>query len=161
MFNLRLFFYFSGMNQSPETNFFEIKLSSQGADYLFRLYKGNRWLFILLISLSVLLLGNSVIRYVLFQHYNQPGWLAFVQAKIIPVYTVILAVINVVMVYYYFHFSRICKKSIEQQQTDLFNSSFKWLLRYTSIACVVLVLQIIFYMFDLFTAYSVLQKITR
>jgi len=153
MFNLRLFFYFSGMNQSPETDFFEIKLSSQGAAFLLRLYKATRWLFTLVIILSAFLLIGAVARYFTLQRYYNQRSLKVYQGIISPVYTVVVTILSLFQVYYYFHFSRTCKKGIEQQQTDLFNSSFKWLFRNTVLACFILVLQIIFFVFDIFSGF--------
>ena len=148
--------------QLPETDLFEITLSQQGAGWLLRLIRLTRWVFIISILFSILLLICSVFRYQITDHYNSDAggdWLAFTEAKIIPIYMAVSTVLGFIQVYFFYYFSRLCKKSIESQQTDLFNESFKWLFRNSLTALILFVINLIFTGIIAYRQYLLLRKI--
>jgi hypothetical protein len=49
--------------------------------------------------------------------------------------------------------------AIQQQQTDLFNASFKWLFRNTVCACILFVLQLVAHSFFLYSKYVMIQQL--
>jgi len=115
------------MDNLPENNFFELSLSQQGASWLLRLHKVVRWLIIFFILLSLVVLLEFAIKYRTYLRYKGDSWLFIIQTRIYPVVEIIVLIIAVIQNYYFLHFTRACKKSIEMQQADLFNESFKWL----------------------------------
>lgn len=139
------------MDNIPENNLFEISLSQEGASWLLRLYKVTRWLFVLGIILSLLFVLSLILRYRIYMRYNIPhNWITNVEMKILPIFEGVLMVVTIIQIYYFFTFSRTAKKAIEQQQSDLFNESFKWLLRNTLLASVMFVMHLISVAFSIY-----------
>jgi hypothetical protein len=131
------------MDNIPENNLFELTLSPQGATWLLRLHKIIRWLFMLVIALSVLLLVNVAIKYRIYMTYKGDTWVFIFQTKIYPIVEILVLIIAFVQNYYFLSFTRISKKSIEAQQGDLFNESFKWLYKVAVIASILTIIQFI------------------
>lgn len=132
------------MDNIPENNLFEITLSREGAGWLLRLYKITRWLLILGIIVSLLLVLSLILRYRIYMRYNIPyNWITNVELNILPIFEGVLMVVTIIQLYYFFTFSRTAQKAIEQQQSDLFNESFKWLLRNTLLATVMIAMHFI------------------
>lgn len=128
-----------------ENNLFEISLSSEGAGYLNRVYRITRWTFMLGILFSVIQLVNIGTRFrMVTSSTNLQGgdWLSIV-TKIYPAIEIVSVILTLLQLYFFFNFTRIGNKSIELQQSDLFNDSFKWLLRNTRVAITMLVLETI------------------
>jgi hypothetical protein len=143
--------YFSGMDNIPENNLFEISLSQQGASWLLRLYKVTRWLFVLGIVLSVLFFINIGLRFRINMRYTTPdNWLSVLQLNLYGLFDTVVVIITFIQIYYYFKFTRTCKMGIEELQPDLFNDSFKWLFKNTVMASVMFVLQLILACFAIF-----------
>jgi hypothetical protein len=128
------------MNDLSKQDMFEVTLSQEGAAYLLRLYKLTQWVCVLAIIVSLILLTNSfTLIYKNNRYYAKADW----QTMIYPVYAVLASVITLTQFYCYFRFTLLCKKAIQLQQADLFNYSFKWLLRNTIFACCMGVLEIL------------------
>jgi hypothetical protein len=152
--------YFSGMDNNIPENFFELTLSQQGANWLLRLYKITRWLIIMGIVLFLLGFINIILQYNLYLQYKTPNnWLEIVQTRIYPAFEGVALIITIVQLYYYFTFTRICKEAIEQQQSELFNNAFKWLLRNTLTACVMFVMHFIGTSFVLYNQFVLLSSL--
>ena len=145
---LKILFYFGGMETpitpNPENNLFEVFLSSEGAGYLSRVYRITRWVFILGIIFSVIQLVNIFTRFSLMSGSSALGsdWMSII-SKIYPLIEIVSVILTLLQLYFYFNFTRIGNKSIELQQSDLFNESFKWLFRNSLMAITMLILETI------------------
>jgi hypothetical protein len=132
------------MDTIPENNFFEITLSQQGASWLLRIYKITRWFFILGICLSFLYLTSIALRYVFYIRYKSDNnWLSIFHTKVFPCFEAMGVIASFIQIYYYVTFTRTFKNGIEQQQSETFNDSFKWLYKNTVIAFVLVIFYII------------------
>ena len=130
-------------NDNIPENFFNITLSQQGASTLLKLQKIVRWLFILVIVASVMLLINIGMKHRLYMRYTINNWFTLFQLKIYPVVEVVILAIGFVQNYYFLRFVNAGKKSIELQQPDQFNESFTWLLKAGVVAGILVILQMI------------------
>ena len=125
-----------------ENNFFELTLSQQAASWLMRIGKISRWVFIASIGLSLLVFIDIGIMNALYMRIKlDNNWLSIFQTRIYPGFQVISIIIAIFQNYYYLKFGRTCKKAIETQQSDLFNESFKWLLKNALVTFTLIVLQ--------------------
>jgi hypothetical protein len=118
------------MDAQPNENFFEITVSQEGSDRIMRLFKTVRFLFAFSIVLGIIFIGVGYLRFIFYSrltYSNNPFFKA--ESVLLPVYTVLLTVLMFGQLYSFFHFTRLCKKSIQLRQADLFNYSFKWLIR--------------------------------
>jgi hypothetical protein len=107
---------FSGMDNIPENNLFEITLSREGVGWLLRLYKVTRWLLILGIIVSLLLILSLILRYRIYMRYNIPyNWITNVDMNILPIFEGVIMIVTIIQLYYFFTFSRTAQKAIEQQ----------------------------------------------
>src|SRR5438128_1717559 len=98
------------MNQLPETDLFEIKLSKPGAGWLLRLHGLIRLYFIFSIVLSIFLLISCIFRFRINNHYNigeDGDWLSFTEGKIVPIYLTVSTVLTIIQIYFYYYFSRL------------------------------------------------------
>jgi len=69
-------------------------------------------------------------------------WMSII-SKIYPLIEIVSVILTLLQLYFYFNFTRIGNKSIELQQSDLFNESFKWLFRNSLMAITMLILETI------------------
>ena len=137
------------MDNIPENNLFEITLSQEGAGWLLRLYNITRWLFIMGIVMSFLSVLSMILRHRFYMAYNIPQH--WIDLSIRPIFEGVLLTVTIIQLYYFFTFSRTAKKAIEQQQSDLFNESFKWLLRNTILASVMFVMYLVSVGYSIYT----------
>lgn len=128
---------------NAENNLFDVSLSSEGAGYINRVYRITRWTFIIGILFSVIQLVNIGTRFRMVNSATglQGGdWLSIV-TYIYPVVEIVSVILTLLQLYFFFNFTRIGNKSIELQQSELFNESFKWLLRNTMVAITMVILE--------------------
>jgi hypothetical protein len=152
--------YLSFMNQSTENDLFGITLTPYGSTYLLRLYNMAKVVFILAILITMIFLTDAWMQNKIYaRNYSNLDWLTFVMLNIYPIYSIVIAVITIVQIYFYFYFTRQCKRAIQQQQTDLFNASFKWLYRNTVCACIMFVLELVAHSFFLYGKYVMILKL--
>ena len=122
------------MNIPTEENIFDITLSQQGATHLLKAYRLNLWVFIMLCVLAVASLTIYLLRYLNYQTYDiTPGTPMFFEVRVMPFIWMLVTILNILMNCFYFRFVAICKRSIETRQSDLFNSSMKWLVTNTKV----------------------------
>jgi len=126
---------------NPENNLFEVSISAEGAGYINRVYRITRWLFMLGIFMSIVQLINIGLRLRMYDSANLQDGVWQILSKIFPLLEIIIVVLTLVQLYFFFNFTRIGNKSIELQQSDLLNESFKWLLRETRLAAALFVIQ--------------------
>jgi hypothetical protein len=145
---------------NPENNLFEVSLSVEGAGYINRVYRITRWLFMLGIFMSIVQLTNIGIRFRMYgsSTYLQGGdWMSII-TKIYPLIEIVIVVLTIVQLYFFLNFTRIGNKSIELQQSDLLNESFKWLLRETRLAAAMFVLQTILLIIATYSNFKILAN---
>jgi hypothetical protein len=149
------------MNQSTENDLLSISLTPFGSIYLLRSYRLAKVIFILAILVTLIFLADGWIQHKI-NTRNYAGlnldWVSWFSVNVHLIYSVIMATITMVQIYFFFYFAQQCKAAIRQQQTDLFNASFKWLYRNTVLACILFILQLIFRGFFLAGQYWVWQN---
>jgi hypothetical protein len=151
--------YFSGMDNMPENNFFQITLSQQAANWLLRVSRITSWLFILGCISCCLHLLSIFLRYAIYEEFTNNGsWEMIFQLYVFPVFEFLFIVVTIIQIYYFYKFTRKCRKGIELQQADLFNESFQWLLKNTLLAAVMFILQLVFIFLVLYWQTIVLNK---
>jgi hypothetical protein len=124
------------MNPTPAEEFFSIHLSQEGAHYVQRLYKLIRWAFAMALGFNMLLIVHGFMLYNRTAHVEVQGnFSLFLGARVYPVFMVVMSLMSSIQMFFYFHFTRLCKKAIDTAQPDLFNYSFRWLYRNTVITC--------------------------
>jgi hypothetical protein len=146
------------MDPQPNENFFELKVSQEGSARLLRLFRIVRWMFLISICCSFIFIGHSILR-VFFFRYGM-GADGLLRAEIIatPIYIFVVTILFLFQTYSYFYFTRLCKRAIELQQADLFNHSFKWLIKSALISLVAWIIQVIMGGFSLYVGIHALQK---
>jgi hypothetical protein len=145
---------------NPQNNLFEVSLSAEGAGFINRIYRINRWLFMLGIFLSIVQLINIGIRFRMYDSskYLQGGdWMSII-TKIYPLIEIVIVVLTIIQLYFFFNFTRIGNKSIDLQQSDLFNESFKWLLRETRLAAAMFILQTVLLIIATYSNFKILAN---
>jgi hypothetical protein len=146
---------------NPQNNLFEVSLSAEGAGYLNRVYRITRWVFIVGIFFSVVQLVNIGIRFRMYGSSSvfrgSSDWLSIL-TKIYPVIEIITVILALAQLYFFYNFTRIGNKSIEVQQSDLFNESFKWLLRNSLVAIIMFVLDTIMLCFATYSNFKILAN---
>ncbi|AEV98355.1 hypothetical protein A4D02_22615 [Niastella koreensis] len=145
---------------NPENNLFEVCLSAESAVLFNRVFRLARWLFLLGIFMSIIQLANIGIR---FRMYNPPrslqdGGLILILTSIYPIFEILMVVLTVTQLYFFFNFTRVGNKGIELQQSELFNESFKWLLRETRLALILFVVETLLLVFAMYSNYRVFVK---
>jgi len=147
------------MDAQPNEDFFELTVSQEGSARIIRLYKIVKWIFAATIFLSLVFLTMSYLRYIFFKRYEQDSdYLLQLEGNIYPIYSIIWNILWIVQVYCYFHFTRLCKKAIELRHAELFNASFKWLLRSAVLFLVVLAIEFVVSTFQIYIQIQLLQK---
>lgn len=142
------------MDAQPNEHFFEITLSQEGSDRIMRLFKTVRWLFLgsIVLSAAFLVLGYMVLIF----RDSIPGEQSFIfraETLVNGVSTIVGVVLMLGQLYSFFHFTRLCRKSIQLRQSDLFNRSFKWLIRSAMFSIALVIIQ---FFLALFTIYVVI-----
>jgi hypothetical protein len=147
------------MNQSTENDLFSISLTPFGSTYLLRLYILAKWVFILAILITVIFLAETWLQNKIYaRNYGNLDLLSFLSLNIYTIYSFVVSVITIVQIYFFLYFARQCKKAIQQQQTDQFNASFKWLYRNCVCACILFIIVFIARSFFLFGQYWTFQN---
>jgi hypothetical protein len=147
------------MDAQPNENIFEITVTPEGSERMMRLFKMVKWLFAGAIVLGLAFLLLSSLRYVFYSRitFNRT-FLIDLEAVITPVSTVVITVLMIGSMYSYFHFTRLCKRSIQLRQTDLFNYSFKWLLRSCMFSLSLLLVELLMAMFSIYQVIYLLRR---
>lgn len=142
------------MNRSSETDLFEISLTPSGSSYLLRLYTLAKLIFTGVIIITLIHIVDLWLQGKMYNRsYGKLDWLSFISLNIYPIYMVLVMAITLVQIYFFLHFARLCNRAIRQQQTELFNTSFRWLYRNTVTACITLLIELIaggFFLFGKF-----------
>ena len=146
---------------NPENNLFEVSLSAEGADYFKRVYRITRWVFIIGIFFSVVQLVNIGTRFSMYGSSTAfrggSDWVSIL-TKIYPVIEIVTVILALAQLYFFYNFTRIGNKSIELQQSELFNESFKWLLRNSLVAIIMFVLDTIMLCFATYSNFKILAN---
>jgi hypothetical protein len=136
--------YLSPMNQSTENELFTITLTPSGSTYLLRLYNLAKWIFLLIILITLMLVGDTWVQNLIYaRNYPSLDWMSYLAMNIYYIFNLVIALISIVQLYFFLYFTRLCNNAIRQQQTEQFNASFKWLFRNTVCACIMLVVELI------------------
>lgn len=147
------------MNTPTEESMFEITLSQEGAGYLLRIFKIARWLLGIASFASIVYTSLSLLRFIALKKYDTGGTLlSFIQFKLEPCVLAIAGILTFLQVFYYFRFATLCKKSIVAKQTEVFNSSFKWLFRYAALTLFLFTLNVITGVFYIYLLVSTILK---
>lgn len=140
------------MNAQTEEEFFAITLSQQAAGYVLRGFNLIRWTFVLSIIFSTCLLLLIWIRYfeyfLIYDVKNSP--VLFIQFRVEPIVMVATTIVNVIQVSFYFRFIQLCRRGIANREADVFNNSFKWLIRNAVLACIILAVNLLFIFFNIY-----------
>jgi len=137
------FYYISDMNSPATPDVFEISLSQEGASYLLRTFRLVRWVFLFASIASAAYLYLEIARYTAFKEFGSGhGWNNLLVFRVMPWVAVAITLLNITQFATYMIFTRFCYRAIEWRQPDLFNESFKWLLRNTRMALVVMLLNL-------------------
>jgi hypothetical protein len=116
------------MDPAEDKSMFEISLSPEGAGYILRTYRVARIFLVLIIFTSLISLIHGWLEYIKYSNIGTKGNLTLIfQIKVYPFYSTFLTLFVLVQSTIYFYSFRICKRSIESRQSDLFNRSFKWM----------------------------------
>lgn len=147
-----IFCYFSYMNAPTEEDFFAITLSQNGASYILRGFNLIRWTFVIAMIASVCFLFLHWFRY--FEYYIKyevKGSTAlFIQLRIEPITMGVTSLLNILQIIAYFRFVQLCKRGIATRQADMFNNSFKWLIRNAVVACIIVVINLVFAILNIY-----------
>jgi len=147
------------MNQSSENDLFGVTLTPSGSAYLLRLYNLARVVFIFAILIELIFLAETWLQNKLYaRNYDNLDLLTYLSLNIYPIYSFVVSVITLVQIYFFLYFARQCKKAIQQQQTDQFNASFKWLYRNCVCACILFIIVFIARSFFLYGQYYTFQN---
>jgi hypothetical protein len=147
------------MDSQPNENFFELKVSQEGSARILRLFKIVRWLFLVALLCSLMFVGYGFLRLFTIDRYDDiPDWQFQAEIVASPVYSIIVTILFLVQTHSYFHFTRLCKKAIQLQQADLFNYSFKWLIRHALVSLNILIIEFLMGCFSFYVAIHLLQK---
>jgi hypothetical protein len=146
------------MDAQPNEHFFEITLSQEGSDRIMRLFKTVRWLFLgsIVLSAAFLVLGYMI----LIMRDRLPGeksTIFRVETVVSLVFTVVGVALMFGQLYSFFHFTRLCRKSIHLGQSDLFNYSFKWLLRSAVFSLSIVIFQFIYLLFSMYVVINLMR----
>lgn len=111
-----------------------------------------RWVFLLAAIGSAGYLYLEVVRFVEYREFEVgQDWRRYMLLRVMPWVGALGILLNMTEFTVYMIFTRRCYRAIELRQSDLFNESFKWLLRNTKLAMAVMLLNLLavgFYMWD-------------
>ena len=140
------------MNTPTEEEFFTVTLSEHGAGYILRVFSIIRWTFLLAIIASICFLSLHWFRY--FEYYAKyeikDSTALLIQLRIEPIAMGITAALNIVQIITYFRFVQLCKRGIATRQPDMFNKSFKWLVRNAVVSCIIVVIELAFAILNIY-----------
>jgi hypothetical protein len=147
------------MDAQPRENFFEITVSQEGSDRIMRLFKTVKWLFGASIVMSAIIQVVSFVRLSFYlKLYDGGNFIVKAETVILPIYSFLYTVLLLGQIFSFFHFTRLCKKSILLRQADLFNYSFKWLIRSATFSIIMLVLE---FLMSVFTMYALINYLSK
>lgn len=147
------------MDVQPGENFFEITLSQEGSQRLLSVYKKARWLFAGGIILSAVFLVGGYLGLMMRSKIPGEKYLLFkIETVVNVLYVVLGTVLTVWQLYVFFHFTRLCRKSIQLGQSDLFNYSFRWLVKSAKISIAALILQFCMTLFSMYVTIYFIGK---
>jgi hypothetical protein len=146
------------MDSQPNENFFELKVSQEGSARILRLFRIVRWVFLISICCSCVFISLGIFRISFLRYDSQMDALLMAEMIASPIYIFVVTVLILCQSYSYFHFTRLCKRAIALQQADLFNYSFKWLIRSSLISLIALIIEFLMGSFTLYVIIHALQK---
>ena len=153
-----MFFILHVMQDINQANVLEITLAQHGVAHIKRLKKVTKIVFSLGCIVSLLFLVDIYLRYAninlnLYKDYP----LLYFQMLIYPAYAVIYTILFIVQLVYFLQFAIYCNRSIEYNDAEAFNSSFKLLYKYNVVAIFSLCLHIFLFSLFLATDFQALQ----
>jgi hypothetical protein len=139
------------MDAQPNETIFEITVTQEGSVRIMRLYRTVKTLFGISIVMSVIFQAASFYRLLFYlKIYDTGSWISRTETIAYPIYTLLYSILLVGQIYCFFHFTRLCRKSIELGNADLFNHSFKWLTRSAAFSLVTFGIELLMAVFSFY-----------
>lgn len=135
---------------SEEKELFQVEVNGEGVQYIRRIYRLSKVLFVAGILVEMIILYFATRNYIRNRNITEvedPFY--YWDLRIYSVYVLLYFFLFILQMVYFFEFTRQAHKAITAGEAQLFNRSFKWLYKNMQVAAVLLVLNALFYFYSL------------
>jgi hypothetical protein len=117
------------MDIGNQDTIFEIRLTETGVSYIRRLFKLAGPIYFFVVTGHSIRAITDVIRFRKYLNYPVTSAMDFFELRMMPIVTIVFAVVNIIGVYYYVRFVKQLNYCINFRDESLFNQSFRQLLK--------------------------------
>lgn len=140
------------------SNFFDVPVGDNGAAYMQRLFSFARWIFGISLVITVLITIYLYVYIRMTKMFAATSGMMYVAKYVTTTHMVLVAILLVVQTFCYRRFRAMGVKTIQTGQEAVFNLAFKWLVRHGIATLVLLIVELINMVFQLFLNIHLLQQ---